>query len=372
MVRAMTVQRGFGSEARVPAALGVSIALHAAGLAAFLAFTEKASREGVRVITDVELLIEQERKGQPLPAAARPPAPSMSDFLKLALPAIPRASAPLEVKAPELERKLMDIPQPKLEDRGRMAAGPKLEGLDLGRRRMDVAKVAAPLVERDSRLMASLPALEEVGTRQAAKKVLEMAALAEERRGRLAGPQLGSMDVKLERRQAPSMAAPLLAEAAPQQGSSPLERLAAALPSKTQTIQFEAKPDEGRLKRMQSMEAPALPAPERRTEVQKASPKKGVEIEGPLSARRLLEGSLPAFPAWLKDLGVVDADVSVRIFVSPAGLVLEDRMRVERTSGYGRLDRLAMDHLKKWRFDPLRLDDPRTEWGVITFRFILE
>jgi TonB family protein len=47
-------------------------------------------------------------------------------------------------------------------------------------------------------------------------------------------------------------------------------------------------------------------------------------------------------------------------------------MRVERTSGYGRLDRLAMDHLKKWRFDPLRLDDPRTEWGVITFRFILE
>ena len=40
-------------------------------------------------------------------------------------------------------------------------------------------------------------------------------------------------------------------------------------------------------------------------------------------------------------------------------------------SGYGRLDRLALEHLKKWRFEALALGEGN-QWGVITFRFILE
>ena len=45
-------------------------------------------------------------------------------------------------------------------------------------------------------------------------------------------------------------------------------------------------------------------------------------------------------------------------------------MRVERTSGYGRLDRLSMDCLRNWRFIPIGSDEK--QWGVITFRFLLE
>jgi len=49
---------------------------------------------------------------------------------------------------------------------------------------------------------------------------------------------------------------------------------------------------------------------------------------------------------------------------------MEEDMRVERTSGYGRLDRLCMDSLRNWTFAPA--PGSGAQWGVITFRFILE
>ena len=79
-------------------------------------------------------------------------------------------------------------------------------------------------------------------------------------------------------------------------------------------------------------------------------------------SKEQLIGLMP-FVFFLSLLAVVYTDAS--------GAVLEDRLRVERTSGYGRLDRLAVDHLKLWKFEPVG-GDGRNEWGVITFRFILE
>jgi TonB family protein len=46
-------------------------------------------------------------------------------------------------------------------------------------------------------------------------------------------------------------------------------------------------------------------------------------------------------------------------------------MSVDKSSSYGWLDRLAMAHLKKWRFEPLPMGG-RNEWGIITLRFFLE
>ena len=95
-----------------------------------------------------------------------------------------------------------------------------------------------------------------------------------------------------------------------------------------------------------------------------------MEIEGPLSDRQVVSASVPQFPPWAKEQGVVESAVAIRFTVDPSGKVLET-MRVERTSGFGRMDRLAMEHLKLWRFAPVNASEGN-QWGIITFRFILE
>jgi TonB family protein len=100
------------------------------------------------------------------------------------------------------------------------------------------------------------------------------------------------------------------------------------------------------------------------------SQKKGLEIEGPLAHRKVLYYYVPPFPAWARDQGILEADVAVRFWVSPEGDVLSDDMRIDQTSGYGDMDRLAMDALKKWKFSPTEGEEK--QWGVITFRFVLE
>lgn len=366
----MTAVMGVGGgEARVPAAIGISIVLHLGVMVGYLFLERRGPKVQEQVISDVQLLLEE--RAEEAPAVRKAPPPSMSDFLRMALPSAPRPRIPMQVDAPEVERRPMDIPQPKLEDRGRMQALQKMEALDLSRRRTDaaLAQAAQPLVERRAvSALDALPKLEEVGTRQAAPKALQLAALAEERRGRI-GPQgLGDLSAAVERRQAPKAAGPLLPEAVGRAGApSALDRLAGLLPEKSSALR-------GRV-----MEAPAkkafediAPAAERPKPAAPVEVKrKSVEIEGPLSARKVTGYSLPPFPAWAREMGLIEADVAIRFYVSPDGRVVEDRMRVERTSGYGRLDRLAMEHLKRWRFEA-RLSLDGDEWGVITFRFLLE
>ncbi|TPW19139.1 MAG: hypothetical protein FD126_2989, partial [Elusimicrobia bacterium] len=117
--------------------------------------------------------------------------------------------------------------------------------------------------------------------------------------------------------------------------------------------------------------AESEPAPPPRRAVETKTVKKNaVEIEGPLSNRRVVARSLPQFPDWAREMGLVEAEVAIKFYVTPEGAVVGDSLRVERTSGYGRLDRLAMDHLKVWKFQPKAISG--NEWGVITFRFLLE
>ncbi len=96
---------------------------------------------------------------------------------------------------------------------------------------------------------------------------------------------------------------------------------------------------------------------------------KGMEISGPLADRKILKAAAPRYPAWAKNQGV-EADVVVRFYVSADGHVL-DRMIIERTSGYRRLDELCMKTLKKMLFAPLDSGD-QVEWGFITFHFKLK
>ena len=107
----------------------------------------------------------------------------------------------------------------------------------------------------------------------------------------------------------------------------------------------------------------------RQVEASISESKKGVEISGPLADRRVTASDIPPFPSWAHGQGILEATVSNRFTVNAEGAVTAG-MRVERTSGYGRLDKLAMESLRNWRFESIA--GSGVQWGVITFRFVLE
>jgi len=111
-------------------------------------------------------------------------------------------------------------------------------------------------------------------------------------------------------------------------------------------------------------------APKQRKAEAMAEHKKAAMIEGPLRRRRVIHFEIPKFPAWAQSQGVLEAIVRIRFSVTPSGDVLEE-MRLVQTSGYGELDRLAMKSLTHWRFEP-KSEDAGNEWGIITFRFVIE
>lgn len=357
-------------EARLPVSVTLSVALHAGGAAGWLYLNHMSKRTNLRMISNVELLV-QTRRTQALaqPQAARKPMPpSTWNFLKMALPAVPKAAAPLEIKAPEAAKKtLMDIPKRLEEEKGRLRKAAGLDrSLDLNRRRTDLAGIdGARMESRRAAALEALPKLEEVGTRRAPKAALELAALAQERGGRLRSLEAALPSAR-RASDGPLPLAALPEEAAPLARRSALGKVADLLTSEPRPLGLQASP--GALPRRFEAQAPALP--EKRQEALEIQKKKSVEIEGPLSDRRVTYYELPEFPKWAAERGIVEAEVRIRFYVSPAGEVLPD-LRVERTSGYGALDRLALQALKRWRFEPASAG-AGNQWGIITFRFLLE
>jgi TonB family protein len=211
------------------------------------------------------------------------------------------------------------------------ATSPKLE--EVGRRRSKLAEVAG--LEDAGRAGAQLQAI--------ASPVIP------ETRGRLASAQAVQPGLREAQRPADfggSKLAGLLPETQPEARRAPMGAMPSAL--KTPVAETKAAP----------RKTEALPGKS-----------KSVEIEGPIADRKVAAYEIPQFPAWAKDLGLVEAEVRIRFWVSRDGDVMPD-MRVEHTSGYGRLDRHAMEALKKWKFAPIFTDEK--QWGVITFKFILE
>ena len=351
---------------RLPASVVTSVAMHAAAAGLYLYTAGAAHKQTQHIVTGVDLLI-QTRKVLPAPAQASPKAatpPSTWNFLKMALPEAPRMAVPVPVaaKLPELKKlKLADAT--KLEERRRLEV-PKLAGMDLGERKIDMAKIEQRLESRQAAKLAELPRLEEVGQRQA-RNLPQRLALEEERR-QTTLQTIQAAEPAATRRAAQAQA-PTLREASPPEASRLSQKIAAFLPAPAaeERARPMAAPMDDFLKKkvegtaMKKREAAAAP-----------EQKKGVEIEGPLADRKVLHYEVPEFPDWARKQGVIEASVAIRFWVNKEGSVLGDTLRVEHTSGYGRLDRLTMDSLKKLKFLPLMSDE--RQWGVITFRFIME
>ncbi len=351
---------------RVPASVMLSLAAHAGFLVLFLGVVKEGPKQAAQIIDGVDLLIAP---AAPRPAPVAKPALSTMDFLKMALPAAPPRRAELaavDVKVPETRKPLL-AEAPKLEESTRRLASPKLDALDLSRSRVSEAKLDASPVSRRraAETLAALPKLEEVGRRRV-KNLPEALALEDQRReatailgGAIEAPRATS------RRQAAAAAAVLAEPEAP--APSAARKGLSVLPD-----QLELRPRaEAAIAPKFEAIAPAAPKLERRqaAAATEGGPKKGVEIEGPLKDRRVVSADIPKFPEWARAQGMMEAEVAIRFNVDPEGSVMPG-MRVERTSGYGRLDRLCMDSLRNWTFVPA--PGSGAQWGVITFRFILE
>ncbi len=346
---------------RVPASVMASLAFHAGLLVLFMGMMKEAPRQAALVIEGVDLLIAPAR---PRAQGVVKPEFSTLDFLKMALPSAPRAAAlqAVEIKMPERKLSLADAP--KLEESTRRLA-PKLETLNLSRSRVSAAKVDAEPVSRRraAQALAALPKLEEVGRRRV--KNLPEAIALEDRRREATAILGGVLDAPAptSRRQALAAAATL---AEPEVSAPSARKVLSLLPER-----LEIRPAVSAAAAPKFEKIAAAPKLERRqaAAATEEGPKKGVEIEGPLKDRKVVSASIPQFPEWARLQGLMEASVAIRFTVDADGAVMPG-MRVVRGSGYGRLDRLCMENLKGWTF--VSALGAGAQWGIITFRFILE
>ncbi|MBI4375960.1 MAG: energy transducer TonB [Elusimicrobia bacterium] len=352
---------------RMPVSVVGSIGLHGAVMGLLFYSGSFTKKENMRVISNVDLIVPVKKPvALPQPIARTPTPPSTWNFLKMALPTAPKIEPkPLNIESRIARQNLMKA-EPKLQDKGRMNAGPKIEQLDLDNRRLDMAEVDIKTESRKAAL-AQLPRLEEVGQRRVAN--LPQAMALEERRQEAARLQGLQAQVQgTERRGAAPIARLQEAEGAPpaNSGSRFSQAIASLLPAENPQFQIKSVAT-GAIG--QKIEASVPEPPARKAAEAMGSSKKGVELEGPIKNRRVMHYEIPRFPDWAKQQGILEAVVSIRFWVSRQGEVLSN-MRVEHTSGYGRLDKLAMEALKNWKFAPILVEE--RQWGVITFRFILE
>ena len=102
------------------------------------------------------------------------------------------------------------------------------------------------------------------------------------------------------------------------------------------------------------------------------TPNGSANIEGELAARTIKRQVNPIYPEWAKKQGI-EATIRFRLTVLPNGLLKEDDLQIEQTSGYRELDRVVYDALIQWEFQPLPPEIPQGDQsGVITFSFSLK
>ncbi|MFI5349693.1 MAG: TonB family protein, partial [Elusimicrobiota bacterium] len=90
-------------------------------------------------------------------------------------------------------------------------------------------------------------------------------------------------------------------------------------------------------------------------------------LDGPVGSRRVLRRTVPVSPDWVGTRGL-DLAVTVRFQVLPDGTVKPGAV-IRKTSGFPEIDRLALDALRKWRFESIPAGDGPEVWGRVTFRF---
>jgi len=352
------------------AALG-AVLFHGLIFFAYLNFVLLRSETRNIVISNVDLLL-QEKEAQTPPTPVR----KTLDFLKLALPKIPKIEtvrAPvmpaIDIKTPETRRKSFDLPQNLRERSGRAQTQEKLE--------MDTAKRAASAMSADLGLKAERSAvalaprieLEEVGMKKA--PTLPENLKFDENARSFTPQTMQELNIAVDRAKKVSALPQGLSEREGEAGAlRENARIAPAMPERLAEARSAPVESAAQGLRSRPVISPAALGGFKNASMKQAEEPKKVEIEGPLSRRKVLKYYVPPFPSWARDRGLLEASVSIKFYVDNPGRVL-DNASVEKTSGYGALDRLALDAIRKWQFEPVSGAVSR-QWGIITFRFVTD
>lgn len=118
--------------------------------------------------------------------------------------------------------------------------------------------------------------------------------------------------------------------------------------------------------------SPAPPAPAAAPPAPPAPPAAPAppKIELPSTNAAYLRNPPPAYPAMSKRLGE-QGKVLVRVLIGADGRAQD--AQVNRSSGYDRLDRVALDTVLQWRYVPgKRGGVPEAMWFIVPINFVLE
>jgi len=354
--------------------LAGSVAFH--GLLLFVYVNFILSRPETRkiVISNVDLIMQEKiARAKPVPERNK-----TLSFLKLALPQIPKIAAPeapkipvIDIKTPESRRKNLDLPQKLSEREGKLKTEEKLD-MAASRRAVSSLKDASldMSAERSQAALAPKIELEEVGIKKA-PKLPENLSFDENSRNVVRPRDMAELNIAINRSRELASAHPralsgiegsitarreyVPAAAAPERLAEARQAKEVALtPSRSQPVLTASALSMNRPAALKAVEAE----------------KKKMELTGPLSRRKILKYSAPLFPAWARERGLLEAAVSLKFYVDNSGRVL-DSVTVESGSGYGALDKLAIEALRQWLFEPLYGQESK-QWGIITFRFVTE
>lgn len=349
---------------------GAAVLFHGLLFLFYLNFVLLKPESGNIVISNVDLLMQEK-------TASAPPKPARNKtfaFLKMALPAFPKIEAApppglpsIDIKTPGARRPAIAVAQKLQERSGRVQTQEKLE-MDTSLRR--TAAVNADLgikAERAAVALAPRIELEEVGMKKAPPLP---ASLKFDENARAERPQtMQALNLAVERAaKVPANPQGLAENTGAMKPAGGGARVSMAMPDKIADAGEKKVELAAGLRRQPALTAAAFKNPPAEGIKDEQTPQKA-EIEGPLSKRKVVKYYVPPFPDWARSRGILEASAAVKFYVDNGGMVL-DNVSVERSSGYGELDRLARDAIKKWQFEPLPGALSR-QWGIITFRFVM-
>lgn len=94
------------------------------------------------------------------------------------------------------------------------------------------------------------------------------------------------------------------------------------------------------------------------------------KIELPSSNASYLQNPAPAYPAISKRMGE-QGKVVLRVYIDAEGL--PQKIEINRSSGFDRLDRQAQDTVMRWKFVPGKRNGvPESMWYLVPINFVLE
>lgn len=100
------------------------------------------------------------------------------------------------------------------------------------------------------------------------------------------------------------------------------------------------------------------------------APGAAAKVELPSTSAEYLQNPAPAYPPASRRAGE-QGKVIVRVLIGPDGIAKEAELR--QSSGYDRLDRAAIETVRKWRYVPGKRNGvPEAMWFNVPINFILE